>query len=100
MSIVSAFRCQVEVSAPGWSRVQRSPTECGVSECESWTSRRPWPTGGCCAVVKSKRVKWILCDLHTNANTVSVQFSCFKRLCAYTFVFTCILTAQGRKSFC
>jgi hypothetical protein len=24
--------CQVEVSATGWSLVQRSPTECGVSE--------------------------------------------------------------------
>jgi hypothetical protein len=24
--------CQVEVSATGWSLVQRSPTECGVSQ--------------------------------------------------------------------
>jgi len=24
--------CQIEVSASGWSLVQRSPTECGVSE--------------------------------------------------------------------
>jgi len=55
MSIVSAFRFHVEVSAPGWSSVQRSPTECGVSECESLTSRRPWPAGGCSAVVKKKR---------------------------------------------
>jgi hypothetical protein len=31
----------------GWSLVQRSPTECGVSECdrESSIMRRPWPTG-------------------------------------------------------
>ena len=38
--------CLVEVSAPGWSLVQRSPTECGVSECdhESSTVRTPWPT--------------------------------------------------------
>ena len=36
--------------------VQRSPTECGVSECdrESSTMRRPWPTRGCCAMVKKK----------------------------------------------
>jgi hypothetical protein len=25
--------CQVEVSATGWSLVQRSPTHCGVSLC-------------------------------------------------------------------
>ena len=33
--------------APGWSLVQRSPTDCGVSEYdhESSTMRRPWPTG-------------------------------------------------------
>ena len=41
------FGYQVEVSASGWSLVQWNPTECDVSECdhESWTMRRPWPTG-------------------------------------------------------
>ena len=45
LSFVSIVRCQVEVSALGWSLVRRSPTECGVSEsvCGSWTLR-PWPT--------------------------------------------------------
>ena len=54
LSLVSVVCCQVEVSALGWSRVQRSPTECGVSECDHEASemRRPWPTGGCCAIVK------------------------------------------------
>jgi hypothetical protein len=35
-----------DVSALGQSLVQRSPTECGVSECdsESLTMRKPWPT--------------------------------------------------------
>jgi len=28
LSLVSAVGCQVEVSASGWSLVQRSPTEC------------------------------------------------------------------------
>jgi hypothetical protein len=32
LSLVKAACCQVEVSASGWSLVQRSPTECGVSE--------------------------------------------------------------------
>jgi hypothetical protein len=44
--------CQVQVSASGWSLVQRTPTECGVSECDCVASimRRPWPTRDCCAL--------------------------------------------------
>jgi hypothetical protein len=32
LSLVSVVCCQVEISASGWSLVQRSPTECGVSK--------------------------------------------------------------------
>jgi hypothetical protein len=32
LSVVSVVCCQVEVSATSWSLVQRSPTDCGVSE--------------------------------------------------------------------
>ena len=44
--------CQAETSASGWSLVQRSPIDCGVSEGDHKTSimRRPWPTNGCCAL--------------------------------------------------
>jgi hypothetical protein len=44
--------CQIEVSATGWSLVQRSPTDCGVSECDREASimKRLWPTRGCCAM--------------------------------------------------
>ena len=47
LSVVSVVPCQVEVSATGRSLVQRSPTDCGLSECdrESSITRRPWPTG-------------------------------------------------------
>jgi hypothetical protein len=40
---VGAVCCHVEVSASEWSIVQRSLTECGVSECdrEASTRRRP-----------------------------------------------------------
>ena len=43
MSLVSVVCCQVGVSASGRALVQRSPTECGVSECdrETLTMRRP-----------------------------------------------------------
>jgi hypothetical protein len=34
LSLISVECCQVEVSVLGWSLVQRSPTKCGVSECD------------------------------------------------------------------
>jgi hypothetical protein len=39
LSLVSVVCCQVEVSATIWSLVQRSPTECGVSECDREASK-------------------------------------------------------------
>jgi len=45
LSLVSAVCCREEVSAPGRSLVQRSPTECGVCEGDWGSShRRPMPT--------------------------------------------------------
>ena len=32
--IVNVLCCEVEVSASGWSLVQKSLAECGVSECD------------------------------------------------------------------
>jgi hypothetical protein len=51
MFVFSVVCCEVQDPALGWSLVQRSPTECGVSECdcEALIMRRPWPTGGPCA---------------------------------------------------
>ena len=37
LSLMSVVRCQVEVPVTGWSPVQRSPTESGVSECHRET---------------------------------------------------------------
>jgi hypothetical protein len=42
--LVSVVCCQVEVSATGRSLVQRSPTECGVSERDLETSIRKGPS--------------------------------------------------------
>jgi hypothetical protein len=44
--VVRFVFCQIEVSATGRSLIQRSPTECGVSECDQEASitKRPWPT--------------------------------------------------------
>jgi len=43
LSLVSVMCCQLEVSASGRSLLQRSSTECGLSECdhEASTLRRP-----------------------------------------------------------
>jgi hypothetical protein len=56
MSLVNVVCCPVEVSASGRALVQRSYTECGVSECDRGDSkmRRFWPTRGCCAMEKKK----------------------------------------------
>jgi len=56
LSVVSVGCCQVEVSATGWSLVQRSPTDCDASLCDlesSWM-RRPWPALGRSATGKKK----------------------------------------------
>jgi hypothetical protein len=39
LSLVSVVCCQAEISSTGWSLVQRSPTECGVSECDREASK-------------------------------------------------------------
>jgi hypothetical protein len=59
MSRGSVVCCQAEVSASGWSPVQRSPTECSVSECdcEILVMRRPWLTRGCRAMGE-KNITW------------------------------------------
>jgi hypothetical protein len=48
LSLVSVVRFPVQVSGTGRSLVQRSPAECGVSECdiEMSKTRRTWPTKG------------------------------------------------------
>jgi len=64
MSVVSVVCCQIEVYASGLTLVQKSPTACGVSDCDHEASimRRLRPTGeggrgGCCVLVK-KKVGW------------------------------------------
>ena len=50
--------CQVEGSASGWSLVQRSPTGCGVSECDRDASKMWWP--GPLGAVAPKKMKFPL----------------------------------------
>ena len=71
MSFVSVVCCQVEVSASSRSFLQRSPTECGVSECDGVASstRRFWPPRGCWAMTKQK--------INTTA-LKTTQYCCFK----------------------
>ena len=57
LSLMSVVCCQAEVSASGWSLVQRSPTKRGVSECdrEATIMTWLWPTMGCCAMIYHRR---------------------------------------------
>jgi hypothetical protein len=52
LSFVSVVCWQVEVSAWGWSPVQRSRNECGVCMCDRESSiiRGFWPTRECCTI--------------------------------------------------
>ena len=63
--LVSVVCCREEISASGWSLVQRSSTDCGVSECdrEVWIMRRPWHTRGLFGAWKKKEwlTKWVGC---------------------------------------
>ena len=49
---MSVSFCHVLSSSSGWSFVQRSPAECGISECdrEASAKRRPWPIRRYCAI--------------------------------------------------
>ena len=62
MTFVCVVCCQAEVSVSGRSLVQRSLTECGMSECdrEATIMWKPWPAGkgwgeggGCCVVLNN-----------------------------------------------
>jgi lambda repressor-like predicted transcriptional regulator len=76
---VSVVCCQEEVSASGRSLVQKSPTECGVSECdcESSVMRRPCPTGSWCAMVKK--------SIPVSRGLSIRQYSLFDQLSSNTF---------------
>jgi hypothetical protein len=50
LPLVSGVCCEVEISASGWSLVQRNLIKRGVSECvrEASIMSRPCPNGGRC----------------------------------------------------
>jgi hypothetical protein len=63
---------------PAESLVQRSPTECGVSECdhEPSTVRRTWPTGDCCAMVKKPGylTTKVIINLNMKCNVINTYY--------------------------
>ena len=62
-SAVNVLCCQIEVSASGWSLVQKRHTECDVSECnrESLIRTRPWHTR-VYGAVKKKSIGGVIAD--------------------------------------
>jgi len=49
LPLLSVAYCHIEVSATGRSLVKRTPSECGVSECDREASIKS-PTSRCCAM--------------------------------------------------
>ena len=82
LSLVSVVCCQVEVLASGWSLVQRSPTDCGVSEFdrEASTMRSPWPTRVCPSIKKMLFIKFDPSPLR-KTNTFVIICLRMKKLC-------------------
>jgi hypothetical protein len=76
MSVVSVVCCLVEVSATGWSLVQRNPTECGVSQFDREASivRRPMPPWVCRATGGGNGV--LVRCLHLIHDLMPVQSAC------------------------
>jgi hypothetical protein len=67
--------CVLEVSATGRSLVQRSPTDCGVSEWDREASimNRPWPNRGCCAMEEKELLPLFG---HSTMYVVCIVFTC------------------------
>ena len=57
LSVEIVVYCQVEVTAISRSVVRRSPTECGVFECDNGNSTMRRSTRGCRAMEKNYRSK-------------------------------------------
>ena len=65
--------CQVEASASGRSLVQRSPTKCGVSECDREASKmRAWPTKA--LAPWGKKLSLYICDTVLNTLLHDIWF--------------------------
>jgi hypothetical protein len=83
MSLVTVVCCQVEVSATGWSLVQRSSNECGVSKkcviVKPRKMRQPMPQGAVEPLEKKKKEKRLsvleLYPCASNCLVVSFSFS-------------------------
>ena len=72
---------QVEVSASGRSLVQRSPTECGVSECDREApTMRPRSTVGCRAM--NKRTKCMYCRWLLYTRNYGYNYKYFSETCS------------------
>ena len=72
LSLLSIVFCKVEVSSSGLSLVQRSPTGCGVSECdrEAYIKRTLWTNRGSCAMGRKSSCVFernLLADGNNNA---------------------------------
>jgi hypothetical protein len=66
LSLVSVMSCQVEVFVTGWSLIQRSPTDCGVSLCVIYKPRARGGPGPRWAVAPETKKKFALWTAQIN----------------------------------
>jgi hypothetical protein len=87
LPVVSVLCCQVEVFASGWSLGQRSPTECGVSECDREVSimRKSWSIRGWSAI---KRWTQIERQRNLHFQALSIGDTVHRQLCSQWSVST------------
>ena len=91
LSFLIVVCCQVEVTVSGRSLVQRSPTDCGVSECarEALIMRRPWSTGGSCT---TDIYIYIYIYIFSSYNTLYIYiFSSYNTLYIYIYILVTIV---------
>jgi len=68
LPLINIVCCQVQISASGWSPIQRSLIECGVSECdrEASTLKRACPIRGCRTMGKNISSREVYTNTHTH----------------------------------
>jgi len=104
LSLVSVVCCQVEVSVTCQSLVQRSHTECGVTECDIKTLilRKPKPTGTVKPWKKNSKlvIQGVLIFLHFIYIflTFSITFSFREKLSALCHLISNQIILQCTKS--
>jgi hypothetical protein len=91
LSVVSVVCCQVEVSATSWSLVQRSPTDCGVSNvCVTMKPRRNEEAHAHIRL-SSHRKKRIVIYISKHTRLCTLLITHYRLICIYYYPYIFIV---------